>query len=423
MIKKNKLTSYLILTLLVVSSGSVLNVLGIDEIIMSLLFVSMFVIAVKSESFRNKKHGFTLLWLIFITLVLFALQAVDAGKPSFFFGVSNIRFVLLLATCCLVCFYFYYKPNFVLYLNSILLVFTIHAVVSAVIISVFPTENTLFSTLDGGSKYVGYLYLFFQRIHVDWWGDLEPTYISYFGFQLQRAHGLAWEPGNFATYVNIFIFINLFIYNKTRYVALGVLAIVVAWSTAGMIVMLGQFIYYFFSKRKKISSRFIVPQIIIGALLLSWLAMATINNFDDKINGEKSGSGASRFLNTVVALKVIVENPLIGTGFNFERYSNELDKSFSSSQSQISAYVDSERLREAASTSSFLRLFSQFGIPIGLILTIALFKQTLITKNKKLFAVIIILSVSSAPLMFTPFYFLFVSSGVLNMMGIKPLIL
>jgi hypothetical protein len=234
---------------------------------------------------------------------------------------------------------------------------------------------------------------------------------------------MAWEPGNFATYVNIFIFINLFIYNKTRYVALGVLAIVVAWSTAGMIVMLGQFIYYFFSKRKKISSRFIVPQIIIGALLLFWLAMATINNFDDKINGEKSGSGASRFLNTVVALKVIVENPLIGTGFNFERYSNELDKSFSSSQSQISAYVDSERLREAASTSSFLRLFSQFGIPIGLILTIALFKQTLITKNKKLFAVIIILSVSSAPLMFTPFYFLFVSSGVLNMMGIKPLIL
>jgi hypothetical protein len=423
MIKKNKLTSYLIVTLLVLSSGSVLNVLGINEVILSLSFILTFVIAVKSGSFRNKKNGFTLLWLVFIMLILFALQAVDAGKLSLFYGVGNIRFLLLLGTCCLVCFYFYYKPNFVLYLNSILLIFTVHAIVSTVIISVFPTENTLFSTLDGGSKYVGYLYLFFQRIHVDWWGDLEPTYISYFGFQVQRAHGMAWEPGNFSVFVNVFIFINLFIYNKTRYVAIGVVAIVLAWSTSGMIVMLGQFIYYFFSMRKRISSRFIVPQIIIGALLLSWLAMATINNFDDKINGEKSGSGASRFLNTVVALKTIAENPLIGTGFNFESYSNELDKSFSSSQSLISEYVDSESVGDADSTSSFLRLYSQLGIPIGLILTIALFKQTLITKNKKLFAVIIIISVSSAPLMFTPFYFLFVTSGVLNMMGLKQLTL
>jgi hypothetical protein len=419
MSKKRKLTGYLIVTLLVLSSGSVLNILGIDEIILSLLFILTFVIAVKSGSFRSKKHGFTLLWLIFITLIVFALQAVDAGKLSLFYGVGNIRFVLLLATCCLVCFYFYYKPNFVLYLNSILLVFIIHAIVSTVIISVFPTENTLFSTLDGGSKYVGYLYLFFQRIHVDWWGDLEPSYISYFGFQLQRAHGMAWEPGNFSTYVNVFIFLNLFIYKKTRYVALGVVAIVLAWSTSGMIVMLGQFIYYFYSNRKKISSRFIVPQIIIGVLLLSWFAMATINNFDEKIYGDKSGSGASRLLNTVVALKTIAENPLIGTGFNFESYSNELDKSFSSSQSLISTFVDSESQREAASTNSFLRLYAQLGIPIGLILTIALFKQTLITKNKKLFAVIIIMSVSSAPLMFTPFYFLFITSGVLKMTGFK----
>jgi hypothetical protein len=422
MIKKNKLTSYLILIVLVLSSGSVLNILGINEIILPLLCILIFVIAVKSGSFRNKKHGFTLLWLVFITLIVFALQSVDAGKLSLFYDAGNIRFLLLLATCCLVCFYFYYKPNFVLYLNSILLVFTIHAVVSAVIISVFPTENTLFSSADQGTKYVGYFFMFFQRTNVDWWGDLEPNYISYFGFQLQRAHGLAWEPGNFATYVNIFIFINLFIYNKTRYVAVGVVAIVVAWSTAGMIVMLGQFIYYFFSKRKKISSRFIVPQIILGILLLLALSRATIDNFDDKINGEHSGSGASRFLNTLVALKTVAENPLIGTGFNYERYSNELNKSFFSSQSQISTYVDSEGQRNAASTNSFLRLYSQLGIPIGLILTMALFKQTLITKNKKLFAVIIILSVSSAPLMFTPFYFLFATSGVLNMMGIKQLI-
>ena len=149
------------------------------------------------------------------------------------------------------------------------------------------------------------------------------------------------------------------------------------------------------------------------------LVIATMNNLDEKIYGDKSGSGATRFLNTVSALHTIYEHPFIGTGFDFQNYTNELDKSFLNSQSLLSSYVDSEKLTSVSSTNSFLRLYVQFGIPVALILTIGLFKQTLIPRYKFIFAVIIIVSTSSAPLMLTPFYFLFMISGFLNLVGVK----
>ena len=121
-----------------------------------------------------------------------------------------------------------------------------------------------------------------------------------------------------------------------------------------------------------------------------------------------------RFLNTVSALHTIYEHPVIGTGFYAENYFNKLNKSLNNSKSLTKLYVDSEKLTSVSSTNSFLRLYVQFGIPIALILTIGLFKQTLIPKYKFIFAAIIIVSTSSAPLMLTPFYLLFMISGFLK---------
>jgi hypothetical protein len=419
MLNKAKFTNYLILALLILSSGSVLNILGINNIIQTTLFVLVLIIAINKGVLKNIKNVSALLFILLSVLILFLLQAAEYGKLSIFFNNNNISIFLLIFTCLLVCFCFFSKPNFLLYLNSILYVYTLHAIISSVIISLFPTKNVLFTSADEGAKYVGHLYTFFQRVNVNYFGNLEPNFINYFGFELQRAHGLSWEPGNFSVYVNVFIFLNLYIFKNRRNVIIGVIGLVLAWSTSGLLVMLIQFSYFFIVNFNKFSAKNIIPKVLIGSVVSYVLVTATISNYNEKIYGDRSGSGASRFFNTASALYTIYNNPFIGTGFSFENYTNQLNKSISNSQSITSSYVDSSSLDKVASTNSFLRIYVQFGIPIGLFFTICLFKQTLIPSHKFIFAVIIIVSTSSAPLMMTPFYFLFVISGFLAMLEKK----
>jgi hypothetical protein len=270
------------------------------------------------------------------------------------------------------------------------------------------------------TKYVGYLYLFFQRVNLDYFGNLDPTFVNHFGFKIQRAHGLAWEPGNFAAYVNIFIFLNLFIFKNIRKVVLGFLAIALAWSTAGFFTLAIQLIFYTILNFKNLKIKFLIPKLIVASFILYFLVPAFIANANEKIYGDKSVSGASRFVNTLISINTIRNNPIIGTGFYFEKYAKELDKSLSFAKNETGSFIKSaSRINKTASTNSFLRLYAQMGIFIGLVLTVAIFKQTLVKQNKVVFGLILITSLSSAPLLFFPFFFLFISSGLLNMFGIK----
>jgi len=294
--------------------------------------------------------------------------------------------------------------------------------ISSLIISFFPTENVLFTVFGGSAKYVGYLNLFFQRINLDYFGNLNPTYISYFGFKLHRAHGLAWEPGNFSAYVNIFIFLNLFILKNNRNSIIGIIAMILAWSTAGLSIMLIQLFYYSISNINKYKVKFIIPKILIASIAIYAIVNATIFNYNEKISGDKSGSGAVRIVNTIRSLQAISNNPLLGTGLLWNNYVSELNRQLKSSKLASNKYVESDKVNlDSAFTNSYLKLFVQLGIPIGIILTIAIFKQTLIPKKKILFAIIIILSVSSAPLVYYPFFLLFIVSGILKMLGVKQL--
>lgn len=420
MIKKLNFTSHIILILFILSSGSVLNILGIDELIEITLFMVVLIISIKSGFFKNKNYIAILILILSSVLILFLFHTANYGEVSNFYNDNNIRIFLLIFTCLLTGFYFNSKPNFLYYLNSILFFFTLHGIISCLIISLFPTQNVLFSSIDEGARYLGYFYVFFQRTTVDYLGNLDPTFINYFGFPIQRAHGLAWEPGNFSVYVNIFIFLNLFLFKIRRNVMIGVLALVLAWSSIGLLVLLLQFFYFFVSNFKNYSKKYIIPKIVIGSFLLYALVIATINNLDEKIYGDRSGSGAVRVVNTLAALNAIYNNPIIGTGFYWKNYESKLYKNLINSKTASNSYVDTKKVnQDSALTNSFLQLFVQAGIPIALILTIGLFKQTLIPRYKFIFAIIIIVSTSSAPLFMTPFYFLFISSGLINIFGIK----
>jgi hypothetical protein len=417
-----KFNSYLILSLLILSSGSIFNILGLNNLIVSIVFILIFIISIRTGVFKNKKNVTTLLFLVFLMAIVFIIHAANYGEFSSLYNNNNISMLLITITCALVCFFFNSKNTFLKYLNTILLVFILHGIISTLLISLLPTENVLITGLKETSKYVGYLNLFFQRIHINYLGHFDPTYISYFGFKLHRAHGLAWEPGNFSAYVNIFIFLNLFILKNKRNSIIGIIAMILAWSTAGLSIMLIQLFYYSISNINKYKVKFIIPKILIASIAIYAIVNATIFNYNEKISGDKSGSGAVRIVNTIRSLQAISNNPLIGTGLLWNNYVSELNRQLKSSKLASNKYVESDKVNlDSAFTNSYLKLFVQLGIPIGIILTIAIFKQTLIPKKKILFAIIIILSVSSAPLVYYPFFLLFIVSGILKMLGVKQL--
>ena len=75
MLKKVKFTNYLILILFILSSGSVLNVLGINDLIQITLFMVVLIISIKSGFLKNKKYVSIFITLVFLILILFSLQA------------------------------------------------------------------------------------------------------------------------------------------------------------------------------------------------------------------------------------------------------------------------------------------------------------------------------------------------------------
>ena len=162
MIKIKKLEIIFMIVMLILSSGSVLNILGINDLIQTTLFMVVLIISIKSGFLSNLKFISLLLLILISAFTLFLLHAVKYRDLSLILNRNNISILLLILTGIVVAFYFNSKPNFLYYLNSILFFFTLHGIISCLVISLFPTQNVLFSSVDDGARYSGYFYVFFQ---------------------------------------------------------------------------------------------------------------------------------------------------------------------------------------------------------------------------------------------------------------------
>lgn len=420
MFAKLKFDSQRILIIsLVLTSGSILNIIGMDEFLLSTLFVGVLVLSIKRGLLTRKSFTLISLLTLLVLIILFALQAVENGNFTEIYNKNNLKMLLLVSICLLASYYLGSRNAFIEQLHLVLLVFTLHGIISCLVFSIFPTQNVLFSAVDLKSSYLGYWFGVIQRVNVDYLGNVDPATIELLGKKLFRANGVAWEPGNFAAYVNIFVFINLFVRKNTRSVIIGVIALVLAFSSIGFIVLFMQIIIASVMNLRHIWRKNTMLKLLLIPIIFFGLINLTFNNLNEKIYGERSGSGATRFMNTYSSLITIYNNPLLGTGFDFEKYSKELNETYNESREVMREYVSSDKVSTVSSTNSFLRLYVQLGIPIGLFLTISLFYQTIIPRHKFIFGVVVIVSASSAPIMLTPFYFMFVMSGSQNLLGLK----
>lgn len=236
--------------------------------------------------------------------------------------------------------------------------------------------------------------------------SIQPTASSLlYGIPIPRNCGYAWEPGAFAVYLCLAMFINLFIIKSeiTRrnrfwiYLA----ALLSTQSTTGYLILLIILFFYFYNKDLNVFI-LLIPLIVIALVSLfslPFMSNKIVEVFNqagevDMIVEESIIRGSSyspgRFASFVIALEDFMNNPVLGLGtISEESWTYKVGASISS-------------------ISGIGNLLAQFGI-IGFIFFIILsikssflFAKYFIYKGKVLLFLLIILISVSYSVIFMP---------------------
>ena len=100
-------------------------------------------------------------------------------------------------------------------------------------VKIVGTNNIVFSSGDEYTSYRGPNILFAVRNSTDAYGYTIDSNVL--GLGLERAHGIFWNLVYLQT-VAVFLYINLFLRFKFQNIMLGLLAMIMSWSSTGLLL-------------------------------------------------------------------------------------------------------------------------------------------------------------------------------------------
>lgn len=224
---------------------------------------------------------------------------------------------------------------------------------------------------------------------------------------IKRPDGFFFEPGVLQIYLNIYLYIALFHLRNRRHSILAFLSVLATQSTTGFVIlsMICGFYVYEQLKRSNASQQVIV--LVLAPVALFPIALIVGVNLEDKLFGTFSGSRDARQFDLMTGLRIAMEYPLTGIGFDHQRY---LDVSTRLGYFDTAAALDSFYGR--TSSNGILTVLYMIGIPMFLVYMYALAKQRFF-RHRALFAAILFLSFLSEALVLTPFFLMIIFSGLL----------
>lgn len=408
---KNNYIDYIFIVLLLLNGGTIIKILGYTAILQIVTALIMLICLLINGRFFIKKTALTITFLVFgLMLINFVHYFIFDGYMFFSNQLSNFIVVI-----CIGVFvgnqFMNRKDSFIFKLDKLLKILIIHGIISCLILTIFPSYNVIFREVGGGSGYVGYNNLLFVRTNIDYLGNIGFDTEYVLGFLIKRAHGFFWEPGVFATFVNIYVFINFFVIKNIKSLRYSIPALILSWSTAGIFVFLIQSIV-FFKDFKKGNKNILIQKYIVGSLAFIFLFFTIKQNFNNKLYGEDAGSAAQRYADTFGALYIIYNNPFTGVGIEFNNLAKQFENSNFDFDNTIGSNFKNLEKNSSRFSNSFLRIFVYFGIPLGLFLVYGLYNQRLIPYKRWIFFLISLLSVFSSPILFLAFHFSFIVSGL-----------
>lgn len=225
---------------------------------------------------------------------------------------------------------------------------------------------------------------------------------------LVRPDGFFWEPGVFQIYMNIFLFISLFITKRRLDIALAIVSIVLLQSTIGLLIALMLFGVGFAQRFHRARPAEKIAAVLLAPLLAAPLLLIAVENFTSKTTGEFRGSSWARTYDLYTGLNVIMAHPLVGVGFDDERYRREAAR-----LGYADTRLDYSSTAERSSSNGIIALVASIGIPMSIPFLIALFRQRFFPKPL-LFGAMLVLSFSGQSLMLTPFFLMLLLSAMLS---------
>jgi len=376
---KNTLFKFTLLSLIFISGGIQVFSIAFSTLIPTLLLIILYL---KNKIYKLHSAIIPVIIFSFIYLLYAVIIANDMQDIQFVF-FRSVRFIMAIL---LLNFIYLKKINFIDELKSVLYWITIHGLVNFVVVILFFQYFTKIPESNSHS--------FFVFFGTENFGDL-----------FSRSQGIFWEPGVFQVYLNIFLFISLFLTKKVYkpLVIIILISVLLTLSTTGIVVSFLLLSYYYL-----ISLRFTVKKVSLAILFLPLfigLLNLTNNQVVEKISGKKSGSFIARNFDTLTGFNLAINNPW-GIGFSSIKY-------------QEIARIDLFNLTpgietDRGNTNSIAILFFSTGILWGFIILYFMYKQSLFMKHKKVFYISIFLFLFTEPLLFTPFFVLILLSGTVS---------
>lgn len=225
---------------------------------------------------------------------------------------------------------------------------------------------------------------------------------------LKRADGFFYEPGVFQIYLNIFLYLALFVRKNGRDVVLAILGVIASQSTMGFAVtaFLLAAAYVRGVHNVAVSAKLVVA-IFVPVLILPILWIG-YHNYIDKTEGALRGSAWAREYDLYTGLRIIGEYPLTGIGFDLDKYA-EAAQRFGYRGTQLDLSSAAERV----SSNGVITLAFMVGLPLFCVFVMGLFRQRFFP-NQIIFGVALMMCFLTEALMLTPFFLMIMFSGLLN---------
>ena len=398
---KTRFLNNIIMFMLVSSTGGLLFVFNRNPaflVLVSIVIFSLFFLQhrVKSTTFYPSLLVLIILFSLFVFNYTFAVNLQSLTK-YLFFGVTIFTSVLVL-------FYYNNQESKTVFINSLYFVLKLvlfHAVFS--FIAYFFVKDNLFLITSEYHETLTFNYLFH-------YSPKAGTVINLLGLDIARNAGMFWEPGILQGYLNLLFFLEISIYKRNKILlALIIFAVLTTYSTTGLLLLILQ-LGYFSQKLLKNNTK-----IILFIVLIIPLYFVFNSNLNEKIYGEGESSFQKRLFDLTQPFFIAMENPLTGVGLDLDQF-QELREGFyinSDLNSTLNHFGIEQRIETTSkgSTNSVMYMLAGMGFPIAFLFIYMFTKQQVITNDRLMWFTLTFVFVLSEPLLFRPFFFLFIVSG------------
>lgn len=275
------------------------------------------------------------------------------------------------------------KPNFSRTLEVTLMVLIIHGFINWLMVS-FAFE--LFDKADGIASYR--FLIFFGRVET--------------AFGIHRSQGLFWEPGVYQIYLNVALHYFLFYTKRHVWAALSFVGVLLTLSATGVVLASLQLFVFIFGVNQRLSMKVLKTIIFLPFLVVYVVFAQTV--VEDKLSGASKGSYMARNFDTLNGIAVTLENPW-GIGFNpntYQKYAAE--NAFN---------IDTPLNTDRGQTNGLLILAYSTGIVWAVFILAVTFRQKIFPRYRILFFVVLVGSMTTEPLFFSPFVWMFTLSGLM----------